>query len=114
VIGTLPITISSMAWSWRGWQSDVPIARIEILADPTPGRPLVYDDLTIGSGSAPCYANCDGSTTAPVLNVSDFICFQTKYAAADPTANCDGSTTAPVLNVSDFICFQSQYAAGCP
>jgi len=29
-------------------------------------------------------------------------------------ANCDGSTTPPVLNVSDFICFQSQFAAGCP
>jgi hypothetical protein len=67
-----------------------------------------------GTGPAPCYANCDGSTTAPVLNVSDFICFQTKYAANDPYANCDGSTIVPVLNVSDFICFQSQYAAGCP
>jgi subtilisin-like proprotein convertase family protein len=31
-------------------------------------------------------------------------------------ANCDGSTSAPVLNVNDFICFQSQFAAGagCP
>jgi len=61
-----------------------------------------------------CYANCDGSTVAPVLNVSDFICFQTKCAAGDPYANCDGSTVPPVLNVSDFICFQSKFAAGCP
>jgi len=60
-----------------------------------------------------CYANCDGSSIAPILNVSDFICFQTKYAAGDTYANCDGSTIAPILNVSDFICFQSQYAAGC-
>ena len=67
-----------------------------------------------GSAAAPpCYANCDGSTVPPILNVSDFICFQTKYAANDPYANCDGSTTVPILNVSDFICFQSQYAAGC-
>jgi subtilisin-like proprotein convertase family protein len=66
------------------------------------------------SGPAPCYANCDGSTTPPILNVNDFICFQTKFAAQDPAANCDGSTTPPVLNVNDFICFQSQYAAGCP
>lgn len=29
-------------------------------------------------------------------------------------ANCDGSTTTPVLNVNDFICFQSRFAAGCP
>jgi hypothetical protein len=114
VIGSLPITIPSMAWQWRGWQSDVAIARIEILADPTPGRPLVYDDLVIGTGAAPCYANCDGSTTTPVLNVLDFICFQTKYAQGDSAANCDNSTTEPVLNVLDFICFQSAYATGCP
>ena len=28
-----------------------------------------------------CYANCDGSTTAPVLNVNDFTCFMNRYAA---------------------------------
>jgi len=60
-----------------------------------------------------CYANCDHSTTAPILNVSDFICFQSNFAAGNPYANCDGSTTPPVLNVSDFICFQARYAAGC-
>ena len=62
----------------------------------------------------PCYANCDFSTIAPMLNVNDFICFQQKYAAGDAAANCDASTTAPVLNVNDFICFQQKYAAGCP
>jgi hypothetical protein len=61
-----------------------------------------------------CYANCDGSTATPVLNVNDFVCFQQRFAAGDPYANCDGSTTAPVLNVNDFVCFQQQFAAGCP
>jgi DNA-binding beta-propeller fold protein YncE len=61
-----------------------------------------------------CYANCDLSTTPPILNVNDFICFQTKYAAGDAYANCDGSTVPPVLNVNDFICFQTRYARGCP
>jgi len=73
--------------------------------------PAVMDTATV---AVPCYANCDGSTIPPILNVSDFICFQNKYAAADPTANCDGSTIPPVLNVSDFICFLQKYAAGCP
>jgi len=35
-------------------------------------------------GPAPCYANCDGSTIAPILNVNDFICFQQQYAAGCP------------------------------
>ncbi|MEX2217777.1 MAG: GC-type dockerin domain-anchored protein [Phycisphaerales bacterium] len=65
-------------------------------------------------GGVPCYANCDSSTTPPILNVQDFGCFLTRYAAGDPYANCDGSTTEPVLNVQDFGCFLTQYAAGCP
>jgi hypothetical protein len=67
--------------------------------------------LTVGNS---CYANCDGSTAAPILNVNDFICFQQKFAAGDSYANCDGSTAAPILNVNDFICFQQQFASGCP
>ena len=64
--------------------------------------------------AAPCYANCDGSTTAPVLNVGDFTCFLQKFAAGAAYANCDGSTQPPVLNVGDFTCFLQKYAAGCP
>ncbi|MBL9030655.1 MAG: hypothetical protein JNM80_02985 [Phycisphaerae bacterium] len=68
-------------------------------------------------------ANCDGSTAAPVLNVADFVCFLSRYAAAQSLppaqqvtdlANCDRSTIMPVLNVADFICFQTAFAAGCP
>jgi len=33
---------------------------------------------------SPCYANCDGSTTAPILNVNDYVCFNTAYAAGCP------------------------------
>jgi photosystem II stability/assembly factor-like uncharacterized protein len=66
------------------------------------------------SFSSPCYANCDNSTSAPVLNVADFTCFLQRFAAADPYANCDSSTAAPVLNVADFTCFLQKVAAGCP
>ena len=61
-----------------------------------------------------CYANCDCSTTSPVLNVLDFGCFLNKFASGDAYANCDGSTTPPVLNVLDFSCFLNAFAAGCP
>jgi len=61
-----------------------------------------------------CPANCDGSTTTPVLNVNDFSCFLNKFAAADTLANCDCSTTTPILNVNDFSCFLNQFASGCP
>jgi hypothetical protein len=60
-----------------------------------------------------CYANCDGSVAAPVLNVNDFQCFLNKFAAGDSYANCDGSTVPPVLNIADFQCFVNKYAAGC-
>ena len=61
-----------------------------------------------------CYANCDDSTQAPVLNVADFTCFLQRFAAGSPYANCDESTQAPVLNVADFTCFLQRFAAGCP
>ena|ERR1051326_1558612 len=61
-----------------------------------------------------CWANCDNSTIAPVLNVLDFSCFLNHFAAGDAYANCDESTTAPVLNVLDFGCFLNKFAAGCP
>jgi hypothetical protein len=68
--------------------------------------------VTLVYGEA-CYANCDGSTTAPVLNVADFTCFLQRFAAGESYANCDGSTTVPVLNVADFTCFLQRFATGC-
>jgi uncharacterized membrane protein len=68
----------------------------------------------IARPGAECYANCDHSTTPPVLNVNDFICFAFQFSRGYPYANCDGSTTFPQVNVADFICFQQRFAAGCP
>jgi hypothetical protein len=75
------------------------------------------------TSSPPCYANCDGSTVPPILNVEDFSCFINQFASAQSLppaqqiahyANCDGSTIAPVLNVEDFSCFINRFAQGCP
>ncbi len=60
-----------------------------------------------------CYANCDGSTSLPVLTANDFQCFLNAFAANDTYANCDASTTAPILTANDFQCFLNAYAAGC-
>ncbi len=66
------------------------------------------------SSSGSCFANCDNSGSAPVLNVADFTCFLGKFASGDNSANCDGSVSQPVLNVADFGCFLTKFAAGCP
>jgi hypothetical protein len=72
-------------------------------------------DVAGGTATPPsCYANCDGSTQQPVLNVADFTCFLQRFAAGESYANCDGSTQQPVLNVADFTCFLQRFAAGCP
>ena len=80
------------------------------LYDFAPSPVQSYDNFRL---SVPCYANCDLSTTPPILNVLDFGCFLNKFAAGDPAANCDLSTTPPVLNVLDFSCFLNRFAAGC-
>ncbi|MBL9032504.1 MAG: hypothetical protein JNM80_12465 [Phycisphaerae bacterium] len=64
--------------------------------------------------TASCYPNCDASTTPPVLNVNDFVCFLNSFSAGQSYANCDGSTIPPTLNVNDFTCFLNAFAAGCP
>jgi hypothetical protein len=70
-----------------------------------------------------CYANCDGSTVEPLLNIDDFACFINQFALAQELpaaqqvthyANCDASTAVPVLNVDDFTCFINAFALGCP
>ena len=62
---------------------------------------------------AACYANCDGSTAVPFLNVQDFSCFLQKYAAQTPTPTATAAPQAPTLNVQDFTCFLQKYAAAC-
>jgi hypothetical protein len=67
--------------------------------------------VDIGSNEAPnCYADCDHDYTITVL---DYNCFLNAYSAGDSYANCDGSTSPPVLNVLDFNCFLSAFNAGC-
>ncbi len=65
------------------------------------------------SNGTPCYGNCDGSTTPPVLNANDFMCFLNRFATHESWANCDGGTTAPLFTPNDFFCFLNAYAAGC-
>jgi hypothetical protein len=73
--------------------------------------------------TAACYANCDNSSVAPVLNAGDFTCFLNSFNAAQSLSaaqqltaysNCDQSTTPPVLNAGDFTCFLTRFRAGCP
>jgi hypothetical protein len=82
----------------------------------------MYEAFVLRLPSSACYANCDGSTAAPILNIDDFTCFINEFAAAGalPPAqqvehyvNCDNSTAAPVLNIDDFTCFINSFAAGC-
>jgi hypothetical protein len=86
-------TVDAVNNNYRGWQIDqVRLSAQSVGCTPT------------------CYANCDGSTNPPVLNVNDFICFQNRFAASESYADCDQNTS---LNVNDFICFQNRFASGC-
>lgn len=85
-----------------------------------PSLVYIFQQWTVGADNIgllaipPCYANCDLTTSPPILNANDFQCFLGMFAASNPIANCDGSTTPPELNVNDFMCFLNKFAAGCP
>jgi hypothetical protein len=91
-----------------------------VVSEVAPGTGCSAYDFTIRGGTfncaepPPCYANCDASTAAPILNVGDFTCFLQRFASGESYANCDASTAAPVLNVGDFTCFLQRFASGCP
>jgi hypothetical protein len=57
-----------------------------------------------------CYADCDRAEGEPVLDIADFICFQTLFATGSLDADCNLDAW---LSVDDFICFQTKFAAGC-
>ena len=121
-----PFTITAASISCGGSTTPVaagPFTLICVIGDPlarNAGAAGPYSisagflAATAGGGPPACYANCDASTIAPILNVNDFSCFLNNYAAGNAYANCDASTIAPILNVNDFSCFLNMYAAGCP
>jgi FG-GAP repeat len=62
-----------------------------------------------------CYADCDQSTGAGVLDIFDFLCFQTAFVTNNPYAcDCTTSTGPLVCDVFDFLCFQNSFVTGCP
>jgi hypothetical protein len=115
---------NNCAWFWAGWQFSQPVTRVVLYHSYGNNGYLMIGALEADfAGGSSCYANCDGSTVEPILNVDDFTCFINEYASAQSLpyeqqvahySNCDGSTIAPVLNVDDFTCFINQYAQGCP
>lgn len=52
-IDSFDFNVTALEWGWQGWQSDTPIASIEIAASANPGAPLVFDDLQITPIPAP-------------------------------------------------------------
>jgi hypothetical protein len=64
--------------------------------------------IPTGAAPAACYPDCNSDGT---LNLSDFGCFQTRFALGNSYADCNGDD---VLNLSDFGCFQTKFALGCP
>lgn len=86
-------------------------AAVNINGAPSRGMAVVYTPTTVRL--VPCYANCDQSSSPPMLNANDFQCFMNRYTQGDPYVNCDLSTSPPVLNVNDFICFMNKFAIGC-
>jgi hypothetical protein len=103
--GTWP---NDCTWTWNGWESTVPIAKIRIVGFYTGGHVMLDDMEMTFAVTGGCYPDCDESGE---LDFFDFLCFQNAFAAGDPYADCDGSGS---LDFFDFLCFQNEFAAGCP
>lgn len=62
-----------------------------------------------------CHADCDLSTGPGMLDIFDFICFQTNFVNLGSYAcDCDTGTGTGVCDIFDFLCFQNAFVSGCP
>ena len=59
-------------------------------------------------GAGVCIADCNGDG---VLNILDFVCFQTEWQNQTALGDCDGNG---LYNILDFVCFQGEFQQGCP
>jgi len=120
-----PLWIYSYTWKPKVYKYDV--VTLNLLTFPTstvalevPAMNYIYPKFipdkwdnsiapkTITITDQTCFADCDWND---VLDIDDFICFQTAYSLNDLTkADCDGDGT---LLIDDFICFQTQFVLGC-
>jgi len=55
-----------------------------------------------------CPADCDGNG---VLNILDFVCFQTEWQNQTDLGDCDDNGQ---FNILDFVCYQGLFQQGCP
>jgi subtilisin family serine protease len=82
----------------------------------TPGHDNLYGagrvDVLAAVEAALDMATCPGDFNADgLLDVLDFVDFQTAWKAADPNADYDGDGDFTVL---DFVAFQDAFVKGCP
>ena len=105
-----PDELRSIEWAGgsRAWTGRTSLWTLDLTSGAvTPVGPF-GGGIDMRGLAAVCYADCDGTS---YLNVEDFVCFMSAFAARGRYADCDQSTE---FNVNDFVCFQSQFAAGCP
>lgn len=76
--------------------------------DPEFGRGMV--DASAALAQTPCYADFDANG---VLDLFDFLAFQSAFLSGDPAADCDGKTLGVTLDLFDFLCFLGRFNAGC-
>jgi VCBS repeat protein len=113
--GPWPMTVISTAGTHNIRVGDVNNdGNVDIVGANWQAPPMTAWINLSGLPSEVCYANCDGSTAVPIVNVADFDCFMARFNAGDARANCDGSSGTPLLTIQDVICFQEKFAAGCP
>lgn len=80
----------------------------------SPGA-MIVDNIYVGPPAQyACYADCDPYDGPGVLDIFDFLCFQSRFAVGDPYAcDCDNFAGPGLCDIFDFLCYQNAYLHGC-
>ncbi len=101
LIEQLDFNLPLNEWAWYGWSSDVPFTKVEFQGDPTPGKPVVYDDLQVSF--TPPTVECEGDVSGD--NMVDSIDLNLMLGEFGCTDGCgadldgDGDTDSADLNI---------------
>jgi len=100
--------ISSQGFDFFSNQTAGGLPSPDNLGDPTVlDLSQVEGDQFVVVPAGGCVADCDGNG---VLNILDFVCFQTAWQNQTPFGDCDNNG---VYNILDFVCYQQVFQQGC-
>jgi hypothetical protein len=97
-VATIPA--AAQAWTWNGWQSDVPFSRIVVTGNGLINGFIWYENVAADPAPSSCPTDLDGDG---LTGIGDLVAVLLDWGTADPQADVDGSGLVDVHDLTAVI-----------